>query len=319
MKHLRNLILPVAALALVACDSVGTGPSSDQARVSILLTDAPGDFHAAVVTITDIYLQPAEGEDAERVYLRQGEGITTNLLTLSNDVLGLVENKTVPAGEYEQLRFVITGGYIEVETETGTAIYASSSNYEGLPAGADVDGTLHMPSMAQSGLKVNLVSGAGDDEDDGSVRLEGEQTLLVDFDVSQSFGHAAGQSGRWVMRPALKATVVESAASVTVSVTGAQGLTLPSIDGTALTLGSFKATLTPAAGGDAKQVAITDADGNGTFEAKFLYLFPGEYKVGLVGPAGVSLTADKALPVSVTVAAGASETVTLVLNSATAG
>lgn len=315
MKQLRNLILPVAALALVACDGFGTGPSSDQARVSILLTDAPGDFHAAVVTVTDIYLQPAEGEDAERVYLRQGEGITTDLLTLSNDVLELVENKTVPAGSYEQLRFVITGGYIEVETATGTAIYASSPSYEGLPDGANVTGSLQMPSMAQSGLKVNLVS--GDDDEDGAVTLEGEQTLLVDFDVSQSFGKAAGQSGKWVMRPALKATVVEAAANVTVSVTGAEGLVLPTIDGTALTLGSFKATLTPAAGGDAKVVAITDADANGVFEAKFLYLFSGNYNVGFVGPDGVTVTMDKALPVSVSVAAGASETVTLVLNSAT--
>jgi len=32
------------------------------------------------------------------------------------------------------------------------------------------------------------------------------QTLVVDFDVAESFGHEAGQSAKWVMHPSLKST-----------------------------------------------------------------------------------------------------------------
>jgi hypothetical protein len=315
MNNMKRIII-VGMMALIgACDGLGTGLSDGEARVSILLTDAPGDLSAAVVTITDIYLQPGEGDDAQRIYLRQGAGITTDLLTLSNDVLELVDSRTVPAGEYEQMRFVITGGYIEVETGTGSTIYASSPNYEGLPPGAEVDGNLIMPSFGQSGLKV-ILNGGSDDEDDGSIVLEGEQTLLVDFDVSESFGHAAGMSGNWVMRPALKATSVQSAATVTVTVALAEGVTLPLIEGVATTLASFNATLAPSDDGDAKVVAFSDADGDGVFEAKFLYLFPGSYAVGFAGPEALSFTLDLATPVDLTLGSGQAATVGFELTSA---
>jgi hypothetical protein len=56
-----------------------------------------------------------------------------------------------------------------------------------------------MPSLAQSGLKVDLPGGA--------IRIEGDQRiLLVDFDVAQSLGHVAGGYGRWVMHPVVHAT-----------------------------------------------------------------------------------------------------------------
>jgi len=90
----------------------------------------------------------------------------------------------------------------QVEGEAGaTTIYASSPDYAGLPAGAVVGGTLVMPSLAQSGLKVNL-------PDDAVVIGEDEVvTLVVDFDVAQSFGQMAGGSGSWVMTPVLHAFV----------------------------------------------------------------------------------------------------------------
>lgn len=314
----KLLITAVAgAVALAGCDNLGTGASGD-ARLSILLTDAPGDFKAAVVTITDIYLQPSEGEDAERVYLRQDSPVTTNLLTLSNDVLTIVEGKTVPDGRYEQLRFVVSGGYIEVETAGGgSTIYATSSSYEGLPAGARVDGTLKCPSCAQTGIKVILNATAGEGgEDDGALSVTGgEQTLLVDFDVSQTFGKQAGRSGMWVMRPTLKATKLETSTSVTVTLAKSAALTLPTLNGTAVTLGSFSATLAPQ-GGDAKSEPFTDANNDGLFEATFRYLLPGDYQVGVAAPAGVSVTTDPAGPITVQASAASSPKAAFTLTGA---
>jgi len=196
MLRTRLLSALSLALAIGACDS--SVSNGDTTSVSIHLKDAPGDVHAAVVTISEVNLA-GNGD----VVLRS-EPVTVDLLTLASTTMELVDGAVVPAGSYSQLRFVITGGYIEAENEDGsTSIYASSPDYEGLPDGAVVDGELQMPSMGQSGLKVNMA--------DGSLELdEEEEFLLVDFDVSQSFGQAAGNSGKWVMHPVINGTETEA-------------------------------------------------------------------------------------------------------------
>lgn len=317
MLKTRLFVPALVALALAACDDTGaTGPAGGAARLSLLLTDAPGDMKAAVVTITDVYLQGAEGDSTGRVYLRQGAAVTTNLLTLSNDVLQLVENKTIPSGRYAQLRFVISGGYVEVEKAGGgSAIYASSPTYAGLPAGARVDGELMCPSCAQSGFKVLLAGANGKGEAD-DLEVDGDYTLLVDFDVSQSFGKQAGNSGKWILKPTLKATQMQSASSVTVTLAlNDTTVKLPVVAGAPLTLGGFSATLVAAAGSDPKTVPLTDANNDGVFEATFRYLLPGEYRAGFVGPAGITFTTDRTLPFTVTATAGANAPVAFKLTA----
>jgi len=195
MLRTRLLATLSLVLAIGACDS--SVSNGDTTSLSIRLKDAPGDIHAAVVTISEVNLAGNGG-----VVLRS-EPVTVDLLTLASTTMDLVEGAVVPAGSYSQLRFVITGGYIEVENEDGsTSIFASSPDYAGLPDAAEVAGELQMPSMGQSGLKVNMA--------DGALELtEDEEFLLVDFDVAQSFGHAAGNSGRWVMHPVINGTETE--------------------------------------------------------------------------------------------------------------
>lgn len=197
----RRAVGTAAALALVltvaACDSA-TGPRTGM--VSLYLTDAPGDVQAAVVTIEEIYLTGG-GDSTDRVVLRDIP-FTTDLLTLVDSTHLLIDEAEIPADTYGQLRFVISGAYLQVEGEAGESlIYASSPTYAGLPAGAVVTGSLQMPSLAQSGLKVNLPGDALVVAADGSV------SLVVDFDVAQSFGKRAGTSGQWVMSPVITGTI----------------------------------------------------------------------------------------------------------------
>lgn len=200
---LRSIrMLSAAALAAVfvlGCDG-STGPRAT-GELSVLLTDAPGDVLSAVVTIDQIYLQPSEDSDAGRIVLRD-EDVTTDLLTLVDSTTSLIEGVEIPEGSYGQLRFVISGAYLAVEGEAGdTLIYASSTDYAALPAGATVFGSLIMPSLAQTGIKVNLPNDAIVITEDGVV------VLVVDFDVSQSFGQQVGGSGNWVMTPVLNSTL----------------------------------------------------------------------------------------------------------------
>jgi hypothetical protein len=211
-KGLRRSFAFVAVAALAIVGACTEGPMSTRmSRVNLLLTDAPGDVLAAVVTIDRIYLQGSDAEgEGGRIVLRD-EDVTTDLLTLVDDTQLLVDDVEVPEATYHQLRFVISGGYIEVENDDGsTSIYASSTDYAGLPEGAVVAGQLRMPSFAQSGLKVNLPS---------DLLTVGADPVwvLVDFDVSQSFGRAAGNSGAWVMSPVLQGSPVEPPAEPVVT------------------------------------------------------------------------------------------------------
>ena len=306
-------VLAAVGLALTgaACADSSTGNAAD-GKITVLLKDAPGDVKSAVVTISQVYLQgSAEGDDAgSRVILRDTP-ITTDLLTLANSTAELVKDGVVPAGTYGQLRFVITGGYVEVDNGNGTtSIFASSPNYAGLPSGATVAGTLQMPSYAQSGLKVNLPG--------GSVKLDAQQTVvLVDFDVSRSFGKEAGASSRWVMSPVLTATELAFSGSAKVTLAKDAALTLPTINGTPVTLGQFKATLTKS-GGTPTELPLTDADNDGTFEANFQYVAPGDYSVDFVAPTGItSFTTTPAHPATVTVTSGGTASFAAVLNGVT--
>jgi hypothetical protein len=191
-----SLAPAVALTALVACsDGAGTGGTTD---LSIKLTDAPGDIQHAFVTITEINLMGEGG----KLVLRDTP-FTADLLTLADATADLVTDAEVPSGTYAELRFVISGACIAVENESGGSDIYATTGYDSEPCGGPATGTLVAPSYAQSGLKVVL-------EDGALVLVGGQKILLVDFDVEQSFGHVAGQSGGWVMHPVVTGGEIEA-------------------------------------------------------------------------------------------------------------
>ena len=190
----KNSALLLATLVFGGCDS--TSSNNGNGHVSLLLTDAPGDVLAAVVTISAVRLQ---GNDGSVVLL--DAPFTTDLLDLAGTTALLAEDVEVENGRFREIRFVISGGYIEVDNGDGTSsFYASSPNYPALPPQAVSPGHLQMPSLGSSGLKVKLPGNVLVVDDDDHV-------ILVDFDASQSFGHVAGNSGQWVMHPVITATL----------------------------------------------------------------------------------------------------------------
>ncbi|TQF16031.1 DUF4382 domain-containing protein [Myxococcus llanfairpwllgwyngyllgogerychwyrndrobwllllantysiliogogogochensis] len=305
LTHARraNLVAGFAIALLLPLMGCGSGDG----KVSILLTDAPGDgVETAVVTISQIYLQGGD-EEGGRVVLRD-EPVTVSLLDLANSTSELVSEAVVPDGDYSQLRFVITGGYLETKNADGsTSIFATSNNYAGLPEGAVVAGQLHMPSYGSSGLKVKF---------DEKLTIEGEQKiLLVDFDVAQSFGKEAGNSGRWVMSPVIKAAEVTASASITVEVKLGAGVVLPTVEGTAVTLADFHAVLINDAG-SRETLPLTDENADGTFEATFKFLIPGTFQVDVESPASVSISTTPGDPVTVQLASGRDSTQAFVVSGA---
>lgn len=284
------------------------GCGSSESKLTVLLKDAPGDFKAAVVTIDQVYLQ---GEGGKLVL--SDKKVTTNLLTLANDTATLVQDAVVPAGSYSELRFVISGAYVQVDNGDGTSsIYATSANYEGLPAGAKVDGDLQAPSLGASGLKVKL--------DGDKLEVTGEQKILVvDFDVSQSFGHDAGQNRKWVMHPVIKGAEMTLTGSTAVTLALGNGVTLPVVNNAQVTLANFSAVLTNS-DGTQTVLPLVDTNADGVFEANFKFLFPGAYTLSFAAPEGVtSVNVTPAVPFSVNVESGKAGTYAFTLNGAVAG
>jgi hypothetical protein len=174
-------VLAIAALA--ACD--GQSPDSTTS-FSVRLKDAPGDVQHAVVTISEVDLVGSGG-----VQVLSQTPATVDLLTLATSTTTLVQDVEVPSGTYNQLRFKITGACLAVDDGNGGSAVYTTTGYDSTPCGTAAPGHLQAPSFAESGLKVTMAAGA--------LELTGpEKIVLVDFDVSQSFGHEA--SG-WVMHP----------------------------------------------------------------------------------------------------------------------
>jgi hypothetical protein len=300
-----KLLLPLVAAAalLAACDG-GTG--SDDRRLTLRLTDAPGDLEQAWVKVEDVVLiGDAEGEGGGRVDLLAAPTGWIDLLTLSGGgTATLADGVVVPAGRYSQLRFVVCDAY--VVTRDGD-VYATADAE--LPAGVTADGALQAPSFCSSGLKVKLPAGGVD-------LTEDSQVMLVDFDVSQSFGHQAGNSGRWVLHPVMRATAVEFAGGIAGTVAVQSGVTLPTCGGAAVDLTAFVP----------RALAGTEVVASGVTQAGGAYairpLGAGTYTLGyadrIAYTNGDSLTwAATAAPASVTVAGGGTAAANYTVTAAT--
>jgi hypothetical protein len=195
----RAYLLAGSAVLLAAC-SDGAEPRGTTA-LSIKLKDAPGEVQHAVVTIAGINLLGGDGK-----LVLSSSPVTTDLLTLANSTADLVSGAEVPSGTYTELRFLISGACLAVENGSGGSDIYATDGYDATPCGGAATGALQAPSYAQSGLKVSL--------DESALILIGPQKiLLVDFDVSQSFGQAAGQSGQWVMHPVVTGGEVSAEAA----------------------------------------------------------------------------------------------------------
>lgn len=285
-------------LPLAACDDSTT--VAEPGTMTLLLTDAPGDFGQAVVVIESIELV-GEGEP---VMLREGAD-TTDLLTLSNDVEEMVADATVPGGTYGQVRFIIPEACITVEQEDESFLVYSSD--EAFTECGARDGDLQLPSFDETGIKVTLPAGA--------TEVNGNQHIVVlDFSVEESFGQQAGGSGMWVMNPVIKADEFDFTGSLTVTLTAPDSVDLESLGSS---LGDFQARVE----GEADPVVFTDEDEDGTFEAEFLYVFPAEYKVFVElqdGAPSYDFTLDPTSPQDVTLGSAEEATVAFEVTSATA-
>ena len=274
-----------ALLGLSACDDV-SAPADGSPRLSVLLTDAPGDVEAAWVQITEIRLQGETEDDA--TFDVPEDNQWHELTALASDSMGrqltadLIESEEIPAGTYGQLRMMIGSAVLQGETSSPSpqAPSVPSVFVLGEPAwdqiegldGTEEAGRLHCPSCQQTGIKVNLP--------DGGLTLDsGETGLVLDFDVAQSFGRQAGASGMWVMKPTITSSTLAVGSvegTVTIDSTDATGHIAACGDNDANDLTAFMPTA--AMNSDTTTASVSEEG-----EYAFSFLTPGEWSMGFQG------------------------------------
>ena len=277
----RTATIALLAATIAACDAgvvdATNGETADgTSLVSVYLTDAPGDVEAVWVEVREIYLQGgAEG----RVDLLDEPTELIELTSLVGIAEPLVIDAEVESDSYGQLRFVIGGAVLEAADGT---VYSKDGAQH--PFGLEATGELHCPSCSQSGIKVVL---KGED-----ISFDGAaEDLLLDFDVTQSFGHRAGQSGRWIMRPVIHGVNMLEMGRISGTValaTDDEGTPLVEIPecpaGTPRSLEDFvpvaiATTLVDDQGSPVMRTGVTAADGSFTIHA----LGPDDYDLGYMG------------------------------------
>lgn len=336
-KRSSRAIIAAATLAFIAtaaCDDSATAPrGAGEALVSVWLTDAPGDIAEAWLQIDGIYLQGrGPGEDGEgngngngnsnggmspdRFFLLENPTGWINLVQLADETMVIAQDVVVDAGIFSELRFVL--GEALLVTDGGSVYATSGADLDALNAArvaedpeleplADADGDLHCPSCSHSGLKVKFPG-------DGAVDIPlGGKIILLDFDVSQSFGHLAGRSGRWIMHPVIIGD--EISAEGFGGIGGAVGLaaevSLPACGGSELDLSVF---VPIARMGDVEKTTSVATDGLFLFDQ----IAPGEWVMDFAStidfdngdqlvleatpePANVSVLADDVAAVDYTI------------------
>lgn len=166
-----NLIskrLLCVALLLASCGTsrIGNG------NLQVELTDAPAPYEAVNVTLSAVevhYLGESDGSGSARWLTVVTKPGTFDLLSLQNGTTAVLGKSALPAGDYDQLRLVLTSA--EVVTG-GTAM------------------PMTMPSGAEMGLKMNYKFKVVEDED---------YVVVLDFDAAQSVKQ--NSNGEYMMMP----------------------------------------------------------------------------------------------------------------------
>jgi hypothetical protein len=211
MKSLRFTLVAVLAMSPLllplACGD-STSPSSNMGTVVVKLTDAP--FPTDQVASVNVYVvrvesRTATADDAEAdANLDNGSaaGWTTlaqpnatfNLMALQNGATATLGEAALAPGTYNGLRLIIDPSKSNVTLKNGTVLNGGSTP------------NVSFPSASRSGLKILLSKPL-------TVVAGTTTTLLVDFDVSDSFvmrGNDITKNGL-LFKPVIRGSVIDAA------------------------------------------------------------------------------------------------------------
>ncbi len=168
MKNFLTVAFLSLALGLYSCSS-----DNEQARLSIRLTDAPGDYEEVLIDVQEVQINLTADENSGWQTLQSTEKGVYNLLDFTNGMDTLLVDEFLPAGKISQMRLVL-GSNNQVKKD-GEYYY------------------LDTPSAQQSGLKFNVHA----DLKDGIT-----YKLWIDFDAGRSIVEKG--NGKYSLKPVIR-------------------------------------------------------------------------------------------------------------------
>jgi len=180
MKRITTLAaLATVILGALLIGGCGSGPASVQfGTMSVHMTDAPGDFDAVNLVITEVSASMGGGWQ-----VLAAEPGTYDLLSLRNGVFAQLATSSLPAGHYEQVRLLLA---------EGSTVVVDGVEYP-----------LVIPSGLRSGLKLD---GAFD------VPPGGDLDIQLDFDAEQSISQNG--AGTWILNPVTRILPAAAAGAI---------------------------------------------------------------------------------------------------------
>jgi hypothetical protein len=192
MKKYKFVLMTLLfSVGLVSCsDDDSNGTTEETARLSVELTDAPGDYEEVWVEVEDVMIKREANENEEEDWesldnVRTG---TYDLLTLTGGKTQLLADTEIPAGYLSQMRLILG--------DNNTIVVNGVSQ------------TLKTPSGQTSGLKLQV---------NKELEADIEYKFILDFDVDKSVVKA-GESGNFNLHPVLRLSAVAETGSISGSV-----------------------------------------------------------------------------------------------------
>lgn len=193
-------VLGAVIFIAVSCKDVDfNGPQHGKAHMNVKLTDAPGDYQEVNVEVQAlrIHYTPFSDDTVDVDPDKDGKWIelpvdpmTINLLELTNGVDTLLSSADLDPGRYQELRLIL--------------------GHDNTVMVDDILHDLKVPSGQQSGYKIKFKT---------ELEAGEELDVIIDFDASRSV-HKAGRSGKYILKPVLKAFVESGEKAETGSISG---------------------------------------------------------------------------------------------------
>ncbi|QQX77683.1 MULTISPECIES: DUF4382 domain-containing protein [Aequorivita] len=182
MKSLLKLsLIAFLFIGFASCSSDDDSNTNEgKAKLSIRLTDAPGDYENVFVDVQEVVIKYNNGQEDLNLGINAG---IYDLLELTAGVNVLLFNDEVPAGSISQIRLVLgEQNNIVVDGQT-------------LP--------LATPSAQQSGLKIQV-----NETLEAGILYE----FMLDFDVDKSI--VSQGNGDYSLKPVIRATTVAESGAI---------------------------------------------------------------------------------------------------------
>ncbi|WP_300599069.1 DUF4382 domain-containing protein [Niabella sp.] len=179
---MKLLFLSMGAASLLALASCSKNSSADQntngqAKVQMMLTDAPATYDAIFLDVKSVSINNSTNDAGWVNYpLDPKFSAPINILDYRNGtVIAMGDPLILPPGKIEQIRLIL------------------GDNNKVVIGG--VEHALTVPSGSTSGYKINFHK---------ELAPDGVYKIWLDFDAARSV-HAAGKSGKYMLNPVVKA------------------------------------------------------------------------------------------------------------------